>query len=474
MINRRDFMKTCAILAGSAGISASKLFNQTESKKPNFIIVFTDDQGYQDVGCFGSPDIKTPNLDWMAEQGMKFTNFYSASSICSPSRAALLTGCYPPRVNLTSVLYPKDSYGLSPKEMTIAKALKSQNYATACIGKWHLGHTKRFFPGNHGFDYYFGIPYSNDMWMDPYMKLDDNFIFREGWTKKDIINLKFIKTKKSKNKVPLMRNDKVIEFPANQAFLTKRYTEEAVRFITQNKNNPFFLYLPHTMPHVPLFVSDDFKGKSKRGLYGDAIEEIDWSTGEILDALKKLNIDKNTIVVFTSDNGPWLAKEANGGSALPLRDGKFTTYEGGMRVPCIMYAPGKIPSGTVCHEIASTIDLLPTFAHLAGAEIPQNRIIDGGNIWPLMSAKKNAATPHEAFYYYKGRKLEAIRVGNWKLHFIRSHKKQMEESGAELFDLDKDISEKNNLARDNPEIVIRLKKMMSEFDKELKSDAKTR
>ncbi|HIJ52090.1 MAG TPA: sulfatase-like hydrolase/transferase [Planctomycetes bacterium] len=437
---RRDFLKKVGLGAASLAVpgcagGAQRVSPKASTDKPNFIIIFTDDQGYQDVGCFGSPNINTPNLDRMAAEGMKFTDFYVAASICSPSRAALLTGCYPPRVSITKVLFPRDSIGLNPKEVTIADILKAQGYATACVGKWHLGHLPQFLPMQQGFDSYYGIPYSNDM----RIKRGD------------------------KSGPPLMRNEDIIEHPAEQATLTQRYTEESIKFITENKNRPFFLYLPHTMPHVPLFVSEKFKGKSKRGLYGDVIEEIDWSVGRILKTLKELGIDEKTLVLFTSDNGPWLGKKHHGGSALPLRDGKFTTYEGGMREPTIMRWPGEIPEGKVCGEVCGTIDLLPTFARLAGAEPPADRVIDGKDIWPLISGRPRAKSPHKAFFYYRGNKLEAVRSGRWKLH----RKKK-----TALYDLEIDISEKNNLAAGHPKIVKRLTGVMEKFDRELKANAR--
>ena len=437
---RRDFLKKVGLGAASLAVpgcagGAQRVSPKASTDKPNFIIIFTDDQGYQDVGCFGSPNINTPNLDRMAAEGMKFTDFYVAASICSPSRAALLTGCYPPRVSITKVLFPRDSIGLNPKEVTIADILKAQGYATACVGKWHLGHLPQFLPMQQGFDSYYGIPYSNDM----RIKRGD------------------------KSGPPLMRNEDIIEHPAEQATLTQRYTEESIKFITENKNRPFFLYLPHTMPHVPLFVSEKFKGKSKRGLYGDVIEEIDWSVGRILKTLKDLGIDEKTLVLFTSDNGPWLGKKHHGGSALPLRDGKFTTYEGGMREPTIMRWPGEIPEGKVCGEVCGTIDLLPTFARLAGAEPPADRVIDGKDIWPLISGRPRAKSPHKAFFYYRGNKLEAVRSGRWKLH----RKKK-----TALYDLEIDISEKNNLAAGHPKIVKRLTGVMEKFDRELKANAR--
>ncbi|MDC0066319.1 sulfatase [Verrucomicrobia bacterium] len=428
------------------------------SKTPNFIVIFTDDQGFEDIGCFGSPKIKTPHLDKLAAEGRKFTSFYSANSVCSPSRAALMTGCYPTRVSVPGVLFPRHKEGLNPDEITIAEVLKTKGYATSCIGKWHIGHKPKFLPTRQGFDSYYGIPYSNDMTIDPEAKLAADINLREGFTLDRIKN-----EKPKKNLVPLMRNEEVIEYPCDQTTLTKRYTEEAVKFIEKNEDKPFFLYLPHTMPHIPLFASKKFKGKSDRGPYGDTIEEIDWSVGEIMKALRKNNLDENTLVIYTSDNGPWKLKEGRGGSAHPLRGYKFQTYEGGMRVPCIMRWKGKIPSGTVCDEIGATIDLLPTFANLAGAKIPDDRIIDGKNIWSIISGEKGARSPHEIYYYYKGNRLESARQGKWKVR--RSGKKSQ---SVELYDLDNDIAESKNLSQKNPELIETILKKMDKFDKDLK------
>jgi arylsulfatase A-like enzyme len=408
--------------------------NKTDSAdRPNFIVIFTDDQGYQDVGCFGSPSIETPNLDRMADEGAKFTDFYVAASVCSPSRAALLTGCYPPRVGVTRVLFPRDNIGLNPDEITIADVLKTQGYATACVGKWHLGHLRPFLPTRQGFDYYFGLPYSNDMWPPQSGKYPA---------------------------LPLIEGESPVELNPDQRLLTKRYTAKSIEFIRRNRRRPFFLYLAHTMPHVPLFVSDAFAGKSKRGLYGDVIMEIDWSVGQILKALKSLGLDERTLVVFTSDNGPWLSKNDRGGSALPLRDGKFSTYEGGMRVPCIMRWPGKIEAGGVCSEIASTIDLLPTFAELCGAELAADHIIDGKDISVLMT-RPGARTPHEAFYYYGGERLGAVRSGDWKLVLERKKKKETVPAG--LYNLEDDISEQHDVSTEHPDVVARLSKLADEI-----------
>jgi len=444
LMNRRRFLQLGAI--GAAGASLGACANATRSatspapqdrgSRPNFIVIITDDQGYQDVGCYGSPDIRTPNLDRMAAEGVRFTDFYVAAPLCSPSRAALMTGCYPQRVSITSVLHPHSKIGLNPGEITIADMLKTRGYATACIGKWHLGHLPPFFPTRQGFDYYFGLLYSNDM---------------------------FVNRDTNERGIPLMRGEEVIENPVVQETLTPRYTEEAVRFITDNKDRPFFLYVPHTAPHVPLHVSQRFAGRSKRGTYGDVIEEIDWSTGEILNALKRLGLDQNTLVTFTSDNGPWLAKGKDGGSALPLRDGKGTAWEGGMRVPAIMRWPGRIPSGSLCKEMALTIDLLPTLAGLAGVEPPSDRIIDGKDIWPLISSMPHARTPHEAFFYYEGAGLCAVRSGKWKLIIPRKRTQRRSDGSAKetdvplsLCDLNVDISETNDVSANHPAVVKRL------------------
>jgi len=436
-------------LAANLSLSAGNI----KSKTPNVIIFLTDDQGYQDVGCFGSPLIRTPNLDRMAAEGVRFTNFYSASPVCSPSRAALLTGCYPVRVGVPRVLWPDDKMGLDSKEVTIADMLKTKGYTTACIGKWHLGDRPEFLPDKQGFDSYLGIPYSNDMTINRKFELSKNIVLREG------ISLGQMKTVPlSGGKVPLMRDGKVIEYPVDQTLLTKKYTEEAIRIITANKDKPFFLYLAHTMPHIPLHASEAFNGKSPRGLYGDVIEELDWSMGEILKTLKSLNIDENTLVIFTSDNGPWNLKNGQGGSALPLRGFKFDTYEGGMREPMIAHWPGKIPAGSVCSEVASTIDMLPTIAWLTGSAKPA-ATIDGENIWPLLS-KRGAKSPHQLYYYYSGSTLQAVRSGDWKLRIVKEK--------VELYNLATDISESNNLASENGEIVKRLTKKMAKFDRELK------
>jgi arylsulfatase A-like enzyme len=336
-------------------------------RPPNFVLILTDDQGYGDVGCYGARALATPNIDRLAREGMRFTSFYVAQAVCSASRAALLTGCYPNRIGILGALGPASKIGIRADELTLAEVLKQRGYATAIYGKWHLGHHPQFLPMRHGFNDYFGLPYSNDMW--PHHPAAKPGTYPP---------------------LPLMEGGRIVNANVtaeDQTHLTTWYTERAVQFIENNKDRPFFLYVPHNMPHVPLHVSDKFQGKSGRGLYGDVIMEIDWSVGQILGVLKKHGLDERTLVVFTSDNGPWLLYGDHAGSAGPLREGKATAFEGGVRVPALMRWPGKIPRGKVCDELSATIDLLPTFAKLAGAELPKDRTLDGKDIWPLMSRK---------------------------------------------------------------------------------------
>ncbi len=440
-----------------------------EERPPNLIVILTDDQGYQDVGCFGSPDIATPHLDRMAKEGMRFTDFYVASPVCTPSRAALLTGKYPKRLGMAKgVLFPHSGdNGLDPNEITIADHLKQKNYATACIGKWHLGHLDKYLPTAQGFDTYYGVPYSNDMWLAPELKPAKDIQLLNGVTMAQMKTLGAKKaTKKSRKKVPLMRNNEIVEFPADQTTLTKRYAEEAARFIEQNKDKPFFIYMTPAMPHVPLFASEAFKGKSKAGLYGDTIEEIDWAVGHIFQALEKQGLEDNTLVIFTSDNGPWLFMKDRGGHALPLRNGKGSTFEGGQRVPCIMKMPGTIPAGTVCSEPLSTIDLLPTIGSLVG--LPIKHTIDGADASDLLKGKPGAKAPRDFFLYYlQNGTLCAIRMGDWKLIFdvpvvghsqkVEPKKYRKETFKPELYNLREDIGETRNLYKEHPEVAEKLR-----------------
>ena len=410
--------------------------------QPNIVILFADDLGYSDLGTFGHPTIRTPNLDRMAFEGIKLTSFYSAASLCTPSRAALLTGRYPIRSGLVTVLFPGSEGGIPDYEVTLAEALRAVGYATACIGKWHLGHLPQFLPTAHGFDYYFGLPYSNDM----------------------------DRSDRGHPPLPLMRNTEIVEVPADEDTLTLRYTEEALGFIEQSvaRGVPFFLYLPYTMVHVPLSVSDDFRDTSLRGRYGDAVEEIDWSVGRILDGLRSLGISENTLVVFTSDNGPWLTRMLAGGTATPLRGGKGSTWEGGMRVPCIAWWPGTIPENAVSGLVATTMDLFSTAIFLAGADLPNDRIIDGMNILPLLlGGEMEREAPF--FYYSNGvsSHVVAIRNGAWKLHVETRDKWQgfatsefIVNEDPKLFQIQNDPFEKHDLASEHQEIVRELSEQL--------------
>lgn len=465
-------MKNCRYIlaAGAAGLMTSvpMIGESAEQRPPNFVVIFTDDQGYQDVGCFGSPDIATPHLDRMAADGMRFTDFYVAAALCTPSRAALLTGKYAKRLGpVKTVLNPSSQSGISPQEITIAGLLKQKNYVTACIGKWHLGHRDEYLPTANGFDTFYGIPYSNDMWLAPELKTAKDIRLLEGITLEQMNAMRSEKaTPENSQKVPLMRNNEIIEFPADQTTLTRRYAEETVRFIEQNKDKPFFVYFTPAMPHIPLFASETFKGRSKAGLYGDTVEEIDWAVGQILQCLEKQGLTENTLVIFTSDNGPWLTKGENGGHALPLRDGKGSTFEGGMRVPCIMKMPGTIPAGTVYSEPVATLDLLPTFGKLAG--LPVTHGIDGFDISAVLKGTPGSKTPRDFFLYYRADILSAIRMGDWKLILrVPVGKPSNDPFDPQLYNLKSDIGETNNLCRQHPEIVERLLKRARIEDEKL-------
>ncbi|MEC7201135.1 MAG: sulfatase [Verrucomicrobiota bacterium] len=452
--SRRSWFKGCSIaICWLAAMALSTL----AASVPNIILIMTDDQGYQDLGCYGSPNIQTPHLDQLAREGMRFTDFYSGNSVCSPSRAALLTGCYPTRVHIPGVLFPRDTTGLHPNEITLAEMLKSAGYATTCIGKWHLGHHPDFLPTRQGFDHYFGIPYSNDMTIDQSAPLAEKVFWREGMTRE-----KMLAEKPRKNWVPLMRDEEVVEYPCDQATLTQRYTQEAVSFIQSHQEKPFFLYLPHTMPHIPLAATPSFRGRSKGGFYGDTIEEMDAGVGQILEALKRLKLEEKTLVIYTSDNGPWNLKNGHGGSALPLRGYKFQTYEGGMRVPCIMRWPGVIPEGATCSEIIASIDLLPTLAGLAKVDLPNDRVIDGVDVFSMMRGQR-VVPPRDHYFYYRGRKLEAMRKGPWKLRLAKE---------VELYHLGRDLSETTNLAEQELERVRSMQEAMGAFDKALRESAR--
>ncbi|GHB67970.1 arylsulfatase [Persicitalea jodogahamensis] len=422
-----------------------------KSQAPNFIIIFTDDQGYGDVGCFGHPTIKTPNLDRMAAEGQKWTSFYVAANVCTPSRAALMTGRLPIRSGMFSdkrrVLFPDSDDGLPQSEITIARHLKQKGYRTAAIGKWHLGHLPAYLPTSHGFDSYLGIPYSNDM-----DRVND-ITHKEA----------FAHSKIEYFRVPLLRDTTEIQRPADQNTIVKRYTEEAVKIIKENKKGPFFLYMAHSLPHVPLFASKDFVGTSERGLYGDVIEEIDWSVGQILATLKKEGLDKNTYVVFTSDNGPWALFNEQGGSAGLLFGNKGTSYEGGVRVPTIFWGPGHVKPGVVS-GMGSTLDLLPTFGKLAGVPLPTDRIYDGYDLSEVLH--KGAASPRDEMYYYHGSRLFAARKGAYKLLYYKNNplgypEKLEKLEKYQLFNLLHDPSEKYDLADEHPETIRDIEAMVA-------------
>lgn len=448
------------------GLAAVLLSTATAAEPagpPNIVVVYADDLGYGDVGCFGARGYATPNIDRLAREGIRFTDFYVAQAVCSASRTALLTGCYPNRVGILGALGPGSKIGIADSEQTIAQVLKTRGYATAIYGKWHLGHHPQFLPTRHGFDDYFGLPYSNDMWP----KHPTNRSFPD---------------------LPLIEGEKTIALNPDQRNLTTWYAERAVDFIKKNKGRPFFLYVAHNMPHVPLYVSGKFAGHSPRGLFGDVIEEIDWSVGRILATLKENGLDERTLVIFTSDNGPWLSYGDHAGSAGPLREGKGTSFEGGVREPFAARWPGHIPAGSVCREPAMTIDLLPTFAALAGAKVATDRIIDGRDILPLLTAQPGAKSPHEAYYFYWGRELQAIRAGRWKLHFPHAYRSLAGAGGSggkpgpyvdrkiglSLFDLQADPGETTDVASQHPDVVARLSRLADAAREDLGDSAARR
>jgi arylsulfatase A-like enzyme len=444
------------------------LLCSASARTPNVVLIFMDDMGYADIGPFGAEGYETPNLDRLAAEGRKFTDFYVTQAVCSASRAGLLTGCYNVRVGILGALGPSANHGLNPDEVTIAEICKQKGYATACYGKWHLGHHEKFLPQQHGFDDYFGLPYSNDMW--PYHP--------------GVRHLPMEERLKRWPHLPLIRGTQTINpqvTPEDQEQLTTQYTEHALEFIEKNKDKPFFLYVPHSMVHVPLYVSDKFKGKSELGLFGDVMMEVDWSVGQIMDSLRAKVLEEDTLVIFTSDNGPWLSYGDHAGSSGPLREGKGTMFDGGCRESTLMWWPGKIPAGTSCDTPAMTIDILPTVAKLIGAKRPEHKI-DGKDIWPIIAGEDGATSPHEAYYFYYGNELQAMRMGDWKLHFPHGYRTMAGKPGGkdgiptnysqakiglELFNLKTDIGETKDLASENPELVTRMQAMADEVRADL-------
>ena len=446
-LSRRNFLRESAAATLGLGFTAGSLLESgcvpvppvpIWDRPPNFVILFADDMGYGDWDRGGHPTIQTPNLNRMADQGVRLTQFYSGNRVCSPSRSALLTGRNCIRTGVIHVFFPPDTRGMAVEEITIADALKPLGYSTACIGKWHLGCTHEFRPLRQGFDYYYGILYSNDM-----------------------------------ENPDIWRNDRMIEHPSDQTTLTRRYTEEAVAFIEREKDKPFLVYLPYTMPHVPLFASEKFLGTSLRGLYGDVIEEIDWSVGQIMDTLDRLGLSGNTLMMVTSDNGPWMARNLRGGSAGLLRGAKGDTWEGGMREPFIARWPERLPAGMVSSAVGSVLDFLPTCVTLAGGRVPQDRPIDGIDLMPTLEGKDR---PERTIYFYERQHLNAVRRGKWKLHFrYYDHSKGGYQRKANwavpevplLFDLEEDPGERFDLAAEQPQVVSRLTALAEEYKKEV-------
>ena len=443
-----------------------------KKKSPNVVVIFMDDMAYADIGPFGAKAYPTPHLDRMAKEGRKFTDFYVTQAVCSASRAGLLTGCYNVRVGIFGALGPKSDNGLHANEVTLAELCKQKGYATAIYGKWHLGHHKQFLPMQHGFDDYFGLPYSNDMW--PYHP--------------GVLHLPMKERLKRWPHLPLIDKNEIINTQVSgkdQELLTTQYTERAVEFIEKNRDNPFFLYLPHSMVHVPLFVSDKFKGKSGAGLFGDVMMEVDWSVGQILETLRKHKLDKDTLVVFTSDNGPWLSYGDHAGSSGPLREGKGTMFDGGCRESTLMWWPDTIPAGSVCSTPAMTIDILPTVAELIGAKLPDHKI-DGKSIVNLVTGKNNKS-PQEAYYFYYGQQLQAIRMGKWKIHFPHGYrtmagrpggtggiptKYSQAKIGLSLFNLEEDIGESIDVKDKHPNVVAKMQALGQAIRKELGDQGK--
>lgn len=462
--SKETTLATCLLWLFCMGCVTSPLFGA--DRLPNVVLIMTDDQGYGDVGCYGASDFRTPNMDSLAKDGVRFTSFYVSQPVCTASRASLLTGCYANRVGFAGALNPTSLNGIHEREILMSELLKERGYATAIFGKWHLGYPSRFNPLNHGFDEYFGLPFSNDNSND-YHPIIRTF-----------------------PPLPLFDGHKIVARDPDQSLFTRQFTERAVKFIDANQDAPFFLYVPHVMPHVPIFSSKDFEGRSGSGRYGDVIEELDWSVGEILKTIRKHGLDDNTLVIFMSDNGPWLSYGEHAGSSGSLRGGKLTTFEGGVRVPCMMRWPGRIPSGGVCDELVTSMDLLPTISGLVAGKLPKHKI-DGKDIWPLINGSSDES-PHEAFYYYAGGDLHAVRSGDWKLHFAHPflevagepgkggkpanfenltpnaitesglkgiasrHGYRIKHTELELYNLRDDLSETNNVIKQHEDVVKRL------------------
>lgn len=472
-MNRISRWLTGVSMLLSGIVATAQTVKHSISKLPNIVLIFVDDMGYGDLSCFGAIQYKTPNLDRMAAEGERFTNFYAAQPICTASRAGILTGCYPNRIGIKGAFFPHSKIGLNPKEEIIPELLKNKNYISEAIGKWHLGDAKQFMPLQQGFDQYLGLPYSNDMWPVNY---DGTPVTPENQQRQGNYPV-----------LPLIRGNKKIrdiKTLQDQAELTTIYTLEAVKFIHENKDRPFFLYLAHSMPHVPLAVSDKFKGKSGQGLYGDVVMELDWSVGQVLTALDETGLTNNTVVIFTSDNGPWLNFGNYAGSAGGLREGKMTNFEGGQRVPCLMKWPGVIPEGIVCNKLACTIDILPTLAEITGVPLPEKKI-DGVSILPLLTGDSLANPRRFLYYYFHENSLDAVRMDNWKLVFPHEYvsyegslpgndgypgKTIKRKTGLALYNMRRDPGERYDVKSIYPEVVSKLIKLADQAREDLGDD----